>query len=162
MSGEPTEAARSLHAVALNVGPGAQLPLHPATLGDRVMASLVDLSVVAASFLLFVLVFVACTPHPPVGKGVLGAGAAVFVGLLLFYEWLFLRYGLATPGMRYARIALCTFDDANPTRQVRERRLCASVLAALPMGLGLLWALFDEDALGWHDRMSRSYQRSYR
>ena len=163
----PAAAAHPLPRVGLGVQTGAQpsLPvvaLHPATLGDRAMAALVDLSIVAGGFLLFVLIFAACTTHPPVTKGALLAGAGVFVGLLLFYEWLFLSYGLATPGMRYARIALCTFDDANPTRQVRQRRVWASALAALPIGLGVLWALFDEEALGWHDRMSRTYQRSYR
>ena len=163
----PAAAARPLPRVGPGVQTGAQpgLPavaLHPATLGDRAMAALVDLSIVAGGFLLFVLIFAACTTHPPVTKGALLAGAGVFVGLLLFYEWLFLSYGLATPGMRYARIALCTFDDANPTRQVRQRRVWASALAALPIGLGVLWALFDEEALGWHDRMSRTYQRSYR
>ena len=29
-------------------------------------------------------------------------------------------------------------------------------------GLGFLWSLFDEDRLGWHDRITRTYQRSYR
>ena len=163
----PAAAARPLPRVGPGVQTGSQsgLPvvaLHPATLGDRAMAALVDLSIVAGGFLLFVLIFAACTTHPPVTKGALLAGAGVFMGLLLFYEWLFLSYGLATPGMRYARIALCTFDDANPTRQVRQRRVWASALAALPIGLGVLWALFDEEALGWHDRMSRTYQRSYR
>ncbi len=163
----PAAAAHPLPRVGPGVQTGAQpsLPvvaLHPATLGDRAMAALVDLSIVAGGFLLFVLIFAACTTHPPVTKSALLAGAGVFVGLLLFYEWLFLSYGLATPGMRYARIALCTFDDANPTRQVRQRRVWASALAALPIGLGVLWALFDEEALGWHDRVSRTYQRSYR
>ena len=31
----------------------------------------------------------------------------------------------------------------------------------LPLGLGLLWSLLDDDRLCWHDRISRMYQRSY-
>ena len=31
-----------------------------------------------------------------------------------------------------------------------------------PLGMGLLWAVFDEDHLGWHDRISGTYQRSYK
>jgi uncharacterized RDD family membrane protein YckC len=38
----------------------------------------------------------------------------------------------------------------------------ALLLSALPLGLGLLWAVFDEDRLGWHDRISGTYQRSYK
>jgi hypothetical protein len=42
-----------------------------------------------------------------------------------------------------------------------RKRLLAQIVAALPLGLGLLWAVFDEEKLGWHDRISRMYQRSY-
>jgi hypothetical protein len=64
--------------------------------------------------------------------------------------------------MRCARIALCTFDDENPDRRALRHRIAAACLAALPLGLGFFWALLDEDHLGWHDRMTRTYQRSYR
>jgi hypothetical protein len=64
--------------------------------------------------------------------------------------------------MRYAKIALCTFDDENPTRRAMRSRIAALMLSALPLGLGFLWAIFDEDALCWHDRITQTYQRSYR
>jgi len=35
------------------------------------------------------------------------------------------------------------------------------MLAVCPLGLGLLWVLLDDDRLGWHDRISRMYQRTY-
>ena len=142
--------------------PANKLLLHTASLGDRAMAALVDGAVVTAAFLVFVLVFAACTAHPPMSKAAFVAAAAVFAGVFLFYQWLFLSYGGGTLGMRYARIALCTFEDENPTRRVLQRRVMASVLSALPLGLGFVWTIFDEDGLGWHDRMTRSYQRSYR
>ena len=139
-----------------------ELPLKTAPLGDRLMAGIVDASLVLAAFLLFVLVFVACTAHPPTGKAaVAGAGIALF-GLSVLYQWLFFSYSDATPGMRYAKIALCTFDDDNPTRKAMRSRVGALLLSAMPLGLGFLWSFFDEDHLGWHDRMTRTYQRSYR
>ena len=61
--------------------------------------------------------------------------------------------------MKYARISLCTFDDETPTRAQMRNRLGALLLSALPVGLGLAWAIFDEDHLSWHDRLSRTYQR---
>jgi uncharacterized RDD family membrane protein YckC len=79
----------------------------------------------------------------------------------LLYQLLFFTLSEATPGMRYARIALCTFNDDNPTRAAMRRRIFAIVLAACPLGIGFLWAWLDEDGLGWHDRISRMYQRSY-
>ena len=63
--------------------------------------------------------------------------------------------------MRYARIALCTLTDENPTRSAMRKRLLAMLLAAVPLGMGFAWALLDEDRMGWHDRMSRMYQRAY-
>ena len=74
---------------------------------------------------------------------------------------LFFTLNEATPGMRYARIGFCTFSDSNPTRGSIRRRLFATVLAGLPVGLGLVWACLDEDGLGWHDRISRMYPRAY-
>ena len=89
------------------------------------------------------------------------SAAAVLGILTLLYHLLFFTLAEATPGMRYARIALCTFADDNPTRTAMRRRILATVLAACPLGIGFLWAWLDEDGLGWHDRISRMYQRSY-
>jgi len=145
-----------------NTAAGFELPLQVAPLEDRLMAGLVDAALVVAAFLVFVLVFVACTAHPPIGKpAMIGAAVALFA-FAAIYQLLFFNFGSDTPGMRYAKIALCTFDDENPTRQGMRRRLGAVLLSASPMGLGILWAFFDDDRLSWHDRISRTYQRSYR
>jgi uncharacterized RDD family membrane protein YckC len=81
--------------------------------------------------------------------------------LTVLYHLLFFTLSDATPGMRYARIGLCTFNDENPTRFAMRRRIFAMVLSACPVGIGFLWACLDDDRLGWHDRISRMYQRSY-
>lgn len=138
------------------------LPLHVAPMEDRLMAAIVDVALVMVAFLLFLLVFVACTTHPPTGKPALMAAGGLLVGFFVLYQWLFFTYAEATPGMHYAKIALCTFEDENPTRRAMRGRIAGLLLSALPLGLGFLWALFDDDRLAWHDRMSRTYQRSYR
>ncbi len=136
--------------------------LDVAPLEDRAMAALVDCALALCAFLLFSLVFALSSTHLPHGRvALIGAGAILFaVGLL--YQLLFFSLTDATPGMRYAKIALCTFDDENPTRSTLRGRIAALLLSALPLGLGFLWAVFDEDSLGWHDRITRTYQRSYR
>ena len=138
------------------------LPLHVAPMEDRMMAAIVDTALVLVAFLLFVLVFVACTAHPPTGKAAMVSGGFVLIGFFVLYQWLFFNYGHGTPGMRYAKIALCTFDDENPSRKALRARVGGLLLSALPLGLGYLWALFDDDRLTWHDRMTQTYQRSYR
>lgn len=140
----------------------AGLPLHVASFADRVMAGVVDVALTLAAFLIFVLVFAACTTHPPAGKVAAAGAAATLLSMWILYQLIFFSLSSATPGMMYAKIALCTFDDENPTRRAMRGRIAALMLSALPLGLGFLWAVFDEDALGWHDRITQTYQRSYR
>jgi uncharacterized RDD family membrane protein YckC len=139
-----------------------ELPLKVASLEDRLMAGLFDVALVLLAFVIFVLVFAASTAHPPAGKSALAAAVIVLGSLFALYQYLCFRFTDGTPGMRYAKIALCTFDDQNPTRKEMRRRIWYLILSAAPFGLGLWWAWFDEDHLGWHDRMTRMYQRSYR
>jgi uncharacterized RDD family membrane protein YckC len=91
----------------------------------------------------------------------LASSVLVLALLVLLYQALFFSFSESTPGMRCARIALCTFDDENPTRRAMRRRVLAVLLSVCPLGLGLLWAAFDEDRLAWHDRLTRTYQRTY-
>jgi uncharacterized RDD family membrane protein YckC len=142
--------------------PAEAPPIKPAPLEDRIMAALVDGALSFAGFLVFVFVFNSCTAHPPAGRTVIIAASLAALATFIAYQWLFFRFGESTPGMMYARIALCTMADDNPTRTARQRRVGALLLSALPLGLGLLWAMFDEDQLGWHDRISGTYQRSYK
>lgn len=152
----PERSSRAAHAVE------EAMPVLPAPMGDRLLAALVDSVLSLAGFLLFVFVFCACTAHPPSGKLAVGSAGAALLTVFFAYQWLFFRFGVNTPGMACAKIALCTMDDNNPTRGAMQRRIGALLLAALPLGLGLVWAVFDEDHLGWHDRISGTYQRSYR
>jgi uncharacterized RDD family membrane protein YckC len=145
-----------------------------AALNLRLMAAIVDGCVITASFLCFVAAFAVTVgklsngpanfvPHiVPMSLQTAAIGTAGTLAVLtLIYQLLFFTFSEATPGMRYARIGLCTLSDDNPTRSAMRRRIFATVLAACPLGIGFLWAWMDEDGLGWHDRISRMYQRSY-
>jgi uncharacterized RDD family membrane protein YckC len=142
--------------------PREELPLQVASFEDRMMAALVDCGLVASAFLLFTVVFAFSTTHLPTGRIAVAGAAAILLSMALLYQYLFFTLTDATPGMRYARIALCSFEDENPTRNAMRARIGALLLSALPLGLGFLWAAFDEDSLSWHDRITRTYQRSYR
>ena len=133
----------------------------PASIDRRLMAFAVDFAAVTAGFLAFLLVFAAATPHLPTGLTAVAIGGVVYGLLWVLYQMLFFSLSGATAGMLYARIALCTFDDQNPTRSAMRRRLGAWWLSCLPLGLGFLWCFVDEDNLSWHDRITRMYQRSY-
>jgi uncharacterized RDD family membrane protein YckC len=135
--------------------------IYQAPLSLRLMAAVVDASLVTAATL--VLGFELVTRlhgYPSVRAAELGAAAALMIVSAL-YLVLFYGFAESTPGMRYAHIALSTFDGRRPRRAEKFRRLAALLLSVLPVGVGVLWSIFDEDHLSWHDRLSRTYLRSY-
>jgi uncharacterized RDD family membrane protein YckC len=160
--------------------------VHAATMGRRIMAAAINGTIVLTGLLAFAVTFPAIADpaiqwrsgvslHMVLGqmagsltgrtglpRNLIGAASAVTGAfLVLLYQALFSWFADATPGMRCMRIALCTFDDENPTRRSIRRRMLAVLLSACPLGLGFLWAALDEDRLTWHDRIMRMYQRSY-
>jgi uncharacterized RDD family membrane protein YckC len=149
---------------ALSAAASALPQLYPAPIDRRVMAALVDFAAVGAGFVIFSAVAaklcgpaLADLPRP----ALLTAAAIAFVVLAALYQALFFTLNESTPGMDYARIGLCTFDDRNPTRRELRRRMGYALVAICPAGLGLLWTLLDARRLGWHDRLSRMYPRAY-
>ncbi|MGA8939935.1 MAG: RDD family protein, partial [Acidobacteriaceae bacterium] len=139
-------------------------PLYVATVARRAYSAAVDLLCVSAGFAGYLAAALKIG-----GAGLLalqrpllgGVLAGSFVVFALMYQLLFFTLNDATPGMRVARVAFCTFSERSPSRRAVRRRLVSTVLAMCPLGLGLVWMLLDGDGLGWHDRMSRMYPREY-
>jgi hypothetical protein len=170
--------------------PSAVPSLQPATIGRRFVAGAINAFLVLAGFLGFAVTFVLVSTraagwhsagsfrillgrsgmHQMAGlaaqtgvqPGLAMAAGAMAIGFLyLVYQALFFVLSDATPGMRIARIALCTFSDESPTPSAMRGRILAVLLSACPLGLGFVWAALDEDRLTWHDRISRMYLRRY-
>jgi uncharacterized RDD family membrane protein YckC len=166
----------SAQPVSTVVQAAPEAPYHPilapqtASFSLRLMASIVDGCIIASAFLAFTAVVAitvgklagAPASAPRVTPQIAAVTAGVtLITLTFLYQLLFFTFSESTPGMRYARIGFCTLSDENPTRSAIRRRILATALAACPIGIGFLWAWFDDDGLGWHDRISRMYQRSY-
>ena len=135
--------------------------LHLAPFGLRAMAAVVDGALILGVFLAVALAVTTQMKHLP-SKQQIELGSAVALLILGgVYQILFFTLAQSTPGMKYAHISLCTFDDENPTRAQLRSRMVALLLSLLPLGLGVLWAIFDEDHLSWHDRLSATYQRHW-
>jgi len=137
--------------------PAQKIDLAP--FGRRLMAAVVDGCLILGAF--FSAAMFLATHMEPV-PAARSAEAMVVAGLLLagfLYHAVFFALAVSTPGMRYAGIALSTFEDESPKRAQLRRRLGAMALSLLPMGLGFAWSLFDDDHLSWHDRISQTYLR---
>ena len=130
-----------------------------APLSRRLLAGVVDFAIVGAlaGFLWFTIALGMARPLAPRTAEALGVGVLALAGLA--YHGFCCLLSLRTAGMRYAGLSLCTLDDCVPTQQQLRRRLGAMVLSALPLGLGMVWSVFDEDHLSWHDRYSQTYLR---
>jgi len=131
----------------------------PAPQSRRLLAITVDASLMAAAFLAVGVLAAASVKQLPSLRmlEISGALAAAAVGAA--YQALSLAVAKATPGMKYAGIELGTLDGRIPGRAKRCARLAALPLSVLPLGLGLIWALFDDGCLTWHDRLSGTYLR---
>lgn len=140
--------------------PAANAPkLYQAPFGRRMMATMVDTALILALFLGVTFLVASKFDQLP-GKRISEVLAAItLLGLAMLYEWFFLTFAKVTPGMRYAQLSLCTFDEQAPTSSEIKGRMKAMLISVLPVGLGMLWSIFDEDQMSWHDRLSKTYLR---
>jgi uncharacterized RDD family membrane protein YckC len=132
-------------------GAPVALPVH------RIMAFTVDASMVLISLGIFAGIFVAGSATIVVNQSaLLMYGAAVAVTLTV-YRLMWCLANTDSIGMRSCGLRLITFDGLIPERKQRVQRLIASYVSVMPGGLGLLWALADEEKLTWHDHMSKTF-----
>jgi uncharacterized RDD family membrane protein YckC len=130
-----------------------------APLNQRIMAGMVDLSLIAAVFFAGVAELSAHVRVLPAIRTI-ELGSALALALIgAAYMGLFFILGQRTPGMRYARLELRTFSGEQLSRPQRWARMGCLVLALMPAGLGVVLSIFDDQGLCWHDRLSGSYPR---
>lgn len=87
--------------------------------------------------------------------------AAAAGAMFVFYHLFWSILGSEPPGQRLLRIRVVTFDGTPPNWQVRLFRTAATGLSILSAGLGLVWALVDEERLTWHDHISKTFPSPY-
>ena len=75
--------------------------------------------------------------------------------LAAFYLFVMLTLGGCTVGMAYSRTrVVCAATGGHPDPARVLARVIGYFLAALPLGLGFLWAVFNRERCGWHDLLS--------
>ncbi|MFN0106754.1 MAG: RDD family protein [Bryobacteraceae bacterium] len=134
---------------------------HPvASVSHRMFAALYDLGAIAVMMTVFLGILywgcegLASALADPVSVAILGAGI-ILIGLL--YHSVFLAVRGETPGMRFAGLQLVDFDGRRTTEQQLHMRILGAFFSVLPVGLGLLWALVDEESLTWQDHISHTF-----
>ncbi|MBV9669571.1 MAG: RDD family protein [Acidobacteriales bacterium] len=135
------------------------LPLKVAPVELRCWAGLIDAAIVLGSAITFCSVFYGMQHEIPKQKVILGFSLLVIACFWAIYQILFLTYAGTTPGLRAMRLGISGYDDQVPSVQRRLYRAVSLVLTTMSLGIGFAWAVFDEDRLGWHDRMTRTFPR---
>jgi uncharacterized RDD family membrane protein YckC len=137
--------------------PEIEVPLPVALIGDRFLASLVDMGVVATASLLFGGMAWFAMPGIPHAKPFFMVLVAVTLLFWAVYQHLFLLYAGRTLGMSMRGIRLSTFEGHAPTWRQRGSRARFMFISLASVMLGFLWAVVDEDMLCWHDRISQTF-----
>lgn len=123
----------------------------------RLKAACADTGLVAAGVALAALPF-----HLMGGSFEMARGAAVYyagavAAMALFYHLFWSVLGRETPGMQLFGLRLLTFDGSRPGWRLRVLRLGAVCLSIVAAGIGLVWALVDEEKLTWQDHISETF-----
>jgi uncharacterized RDD family membrane protein YckC len=87
-------------------------------------------------------------------------GTVIAAVLCLFYAQyfaLFTIFGGCTPGMNIEHLRVVSYDGFVPTSKQMVWRSIGYLISAGTCLMGFLWAVWDDDHLCWHDRMSQTY-----
>jgi len=124
---------------------------------QRFLAAAVDTSLVLVAVGVFLTIFYLAGGEMVLNRQTLPflGGVAAVIGL--FYRALWCLGNGDSPGMRFAGLRLVDFDGRRPNRDQRITRQVAGLLSLLSAGLGLVWALVDEESLTWHDHISKTF-----
>jgi len=123
----------------------------------RFVASSVDAAMITVAFGIFAGICQAFGSGFGTGKTfwiVMGASYAL---ISFFYGLVFAITGRETAGMRGAGLQLITFDGLPVEGPARAVRFAATLLSFCSGGLGLIWAVADEENLTWHDHISKTF-----
>ncbi len=149
-AGTPRSIKTQVEAVIYCDAPVA-LPAH------RAIAAAFDTAMILVAVGVFLAIFFMSGGMIALTKDNIPLFLGVVVVVTLFYRFLFAMANGDTPGMRFAGLRLVDFDGRTPDREQRGMRQIAGILSLLSAGLGLVWALVDEESLTWHDHISKTF-----
>lgn len=135
-----------------------QAGLYPvASMDERRIAGLIDAGCLLFAYGGFLTLFGSLGGQFTFSKLSAAVCIATFVIVYLQYFALFTVFGGTTPGMMLRGLQVASFSGETPTPRQMLLRSAGYMLSAGTFFVGFLWSLWDEDALTWHDRLSRTY-----
>jgi len=135
-----------------------QTGLYPvASIDERRIAGLIDAGCLLFAYGAFLTLFGSLGGQFTFSKLSAAVCVTTFVIVYLQYFALFTVFGGTTPGMMLRGLQVVSFSGESPTPRQMLWRSVGYMLSAGTFFMGFLWAMWDEDALTWHDRLSHTY-----
>ena len=132
--------------------------LYPvATLRERRRAAFVDAACLAFAYGGFLALFGSLGGQFTLSKLSAVVCVSTFAFVYVQYFGLFTIFGGTTPGMMVRGLQVASFTGESPTAKQLFWRSAGYMISAATFFLGFFWALWDEDGMTWHDRLSRTY-----
>jgi len=132
--------------------------LYPvASIEERRIAALADGACLLFAYGAFLALFGSVGGQFTVSKLSAAVCTATFALVYLQYFALFTIFGGTTPGMMLRGLQVVSFSGETPTPRQMLLRSAGYILSAGTFFMGFVWAMWDEDSLTWHDRMSHTY-----
>jgi uncharacterized RDD family membrane protein YckC len=155
---QPPATNAAFAAVAAVSAAPAERGMYPvASIDERRLAGLIDAACLLFAYGGFLALFGSLGGQFTPSKLSAAICVSTFVIVYLQYFALFTVFGGTTPGMMLRGLHVVNFGgDAPPPRQMLWRSV-GYMLSAGTLFLGFLWAIWDEDGLTWHDRLSQTY-----
>jgi len=116
-----------------------------------------DAAMIAIALALFAVVFRLAGGEVVLNARTIPLFVAVAAAVVVLYRLVWCYACCDSPGMRWTNLALINFDGQEPTRKERLARTASGFLSLAAGGLGLVWALVDEETLTWHDHISKTF-----
>ena len=135
-----------------------QTGLYPvASIDERRIAGLIDTGCLLFAYGAFLTLFGSLGGQFTFSKLSAAVCVTTFIIVYLQYFALFTVFGGTTPGMMLRGLHVVSFSGESPTPRQMLWRSVGYMLSAGTFFMGFLWAMWDEDALTWHDRLSQTY-----
>lgn len=143
------------------LGVPANTKLYPvASLPERRLAALVDLGLLLFTYGGMLALFTVLGGRVGLNKLDITVTLATLALFYAQYFALFTVFGGSTPGMMMQGLRVIGFDGETPTSRQMAMRSVGYLISAGACFLGFIWALWDDDKLCWHDRISHTYLTS--
>lgn len=126
---------------------GTESLRHGATFFQRLGAATID------CILVMIIIGIVCEPFTSIGSDPDMCGSVKFMLLLVYlvsmWAWKQTTIGMIIFGLKIYR------QDLRPVNfGVALIRALALILSIVPLGLGFLWIIWDEQHQGWHDKIA--------